>query len=380
MKLIDKTAIQLTEPESILFAIGMGLSNGSEFDTKAWKERGCFKSGDGTHKRHITNLECCAEEVFFEGKGKKRFYTLRNFFLIPKDRQDRRVSNGYKHSDDELILDEYVFNFLLRGNYRQALPHKSWSYRIGFFPMELLKQKSIIDEMKKTLDKLHHKTIQYSTYDQKKFIDIFIETVKARGVDVIDKAFSRLEQAGRIVVENGYIVKTIGNIYSEITLKEYEQLVIEENIILEENGLNRQEYIYKKINKHLRDKNYYDVSKKITSYMKEYHEIQYYYIAKLPIVLDKDKQKSSEVDGMTSYYNRFFALTESRQKSYANSYDNWKVWYLVNMYSLLEIFGVSVPKEKYGEELKRLEKSYVYAFDFKEQIKIDVEDNLPSDF
>lgn len=101
----------MTEQEVIEYTITKGF-DGEEFDTQAWKERGCLRT-DGTYKKLINKLECCFEIVVVEGKGKKKDYILSNPKVKMTPLKDNRKGRLMPRKDENVVLTNYVHTKLL---------------------------------------------------------------------------------------------------------------------------------------------------------------------------------------------------------------------------------------------------------------------------
>src|SRR6185312_10365768 len=281
---------------------------------------------------------------------------------------------SYKHTDEELLLDEYIFNYLLEYPHKKALPYKSWAYRMGFFNTKLLKDKETMSRIENAIDSIHKDTLLYSLADRKEIISIFKMMIKDRGIKVVEKSFERLEKAKRITVHEEYFARTLENEYIKISHKEYLRFTNEENVILEEMNIERNDYIYKKINYNYRDKEFLEATKKINQHMASKYNIRYYFSGKLPIVIDRKKQIDN-VNGRRVFYETLFILTESNQKSYSTENSISKRWYLLNTYTILKEFGIDIPENRYTKELSQLMHYCKNSFSIESVI-----DNLPIDF
>lgn len=360
MKFIEGS-IRLSEEQSILYCVKKGLSTGEEFETQAWVKRGCLKLGDGTHKRLVSNLECCAEEVLVEGKGRKRVYILNGIYDVPLVRLDGRINNGYALTEEESSLDEYIFNKVLENEYIEHMSYSKWAEVLGFFNYNALKSKNNVDTIKKNLNSLHKDTFKYNLESQKEILDTFENVIRDRGNSVVSKAFSRLEDQGRISIEEKYVAKRVNSGYIELSRELYDYIMKEENAILEIFGSDRASYLQKKLGNNLRDENYYMVSNAIKAHLRDTYQIEYYYIARLPIIINK-YMKVCVLNGVSIFYKRLFHLTKRRQLKYTDHNEVVKKWYLANTYTILKSLGITIPEEELHKETINIKRSAKFSF------------------
>lgn len=332
-----------TEEQAIKITIKHGY-DGSEFQTSAWKQRGCLKP-DRTLEGLISKLKTIYESVVVEGRGKKRKYILNG----KKDEVKERKFN-YKGSvatvEDE-VMKEYIFNYLSKhSGFTQS--YKGWAEVLGFPDTSNYS----FDKMVQQIKKLH---LGFPTiYNPKEAVSKFIQTINTRNKDVIEKSFQRLEREGRIKVSEVYNIKTIEGKFEEIDKEEYEKLESFLHEMLKSYDITLYAYTQAVTSIFKSDK-MRNIVNEINQQLAAEFNIKYFFKSFKVDVLEKTiKKEVSKEEFIQAYINRLIKLSKNRQNKddYKNSISFWKRFYLLNTLTLLKFNGFNGTDELISKEKK----------------------------
>ena len=325
MILIEKAAIELL--------MKYGYSDGSEFETSIWKTRGCLKENHDTHKAVLRKLSCIFEEVSYEGKGKKRKYILEG--LRDKPLIDEGGYNGRPATDNDYLMDEYVFNKLVEEN-NYPSTYGKYAKDFGFFNTTGLYS----GEAFNMLNELHKHT--HDLYNSKEILGEFVDTIKKRNSDIIEKAFKRLQGAKRIKVEEIYNFKKINGKFKVVNKETYEHIVNVFKTFLKDNEISLFQF-----NKIRDKKGLSELEKEVmqnAEVILSKYNIEFYFISYQVEIIDSTIRKIvSKEDFNNAYMERLIELTKQRQERYTKKESTyfWQKYYMLNTFALLRYQGVS---------------------------------------
>lgn len=395
---IQKEYFELTEEETIKLTIKFGES-GSEFNTAAWKERGCLKP-DNTFKAFIEKLNRYFEEVTIKGNGKKRRYTLLGLLEKPLPKITKYKGRQMKEKD---ILMPYVLHELKGISNEEKVKGTIKFITQRIFPVIEYrnKKKCFINEcysrMKNTnipVEKI--KEIAFHLWDS---FELTLE-------DTFNTLIDNLEKEGYILVKEVYLAryKIDGKIdydLCSLTPKEVEELKALEKRIIHHYGMSTQAYYrYFKLQNNVPNK-VLSIREKIKNALQEELQIEKYFKS-LDIQIDSSKIQASTIckdDIYEVLLERFANLTLSKvgKKKYINglSYRDkfHKLALLVFMcfmsnsdkYELLlleELIWTNIYLEEFKEYYRKLyfKDSYINFFDEIQQNEPTEYDLLMSDY
>lgn len=278
--------------------------------------------------------------------GKKRRHLVGDLRVDRVKKEDGRENNSRKPTADDFILDEFVFNKLVKLNGGDR-PLRSWVLEIELYNLFNADK----EEMKAIIENLHSEGIAF--FDASNVVKKFFDTISKRNASIVNSAINRLSKANRIESTVNYIFKGFENDYILVSKELYEQVSKEVKEVVEENDYNYKLYISQKLNSQYRNAAYYECQKKIDEYLKEYHEIKYFYkTIEIKIVDKANVQEISREIMMNAYFNRLISLTLQKQKrkDYQDTRFVEKEFYRLNTFVLLDSVGVAVPKDLIEED------------------------------
>jgi hypothetical protein len=350
---------EYTEEEAINVTIDNGYE-GEEFETEAWKTRGCLKS-NGTYKKFISKLNTIYNHVEVEGKGKKRIYILKD----KKDKVSERELNykGKVPSDQDDIMNEYIFNQILKGKNGTNFSQSIWAKELGFINPDKFDIKGMIESIKY----VHHG--MNLKYNSKEIVNKFILELKNRNKNIIDNSFKRLGKEGRIVVTPTYLFKTIENEMVEVTEEQYSEAQSIRNECLE--GLDIKPYFYSQaLNGFHNTKKMKAAIEEVNECLEKQLEIKYFFKSYRVVVVDETIHKEiTEEEFNHAYFQRLVKLIQDRQLK-ANHQESMSIqrrFLLLNSLTLLDYIGIKefeimLKKEKKMKS-EKMEKYYDNQFD-----------------
>ncbi|MFB5088627.1 hypothetical protein PGC35_15705 [Psychrobacillus sp. PGGUH221] len=325
MILIEKAVIELL--------IQYGYSDGSEFETSIWKQRGCLKENHDTHKAVLRKLRCIFEEVSYEGKGKKRKYILEG--LREEPLTDEGGNNGRPPTNHDFLMDEYVMNKLIEEN-KFPCTYNKWAKDFGFFSTIGLYH----NETFNMIQKLHKQTPEL--YNAKEILDEFSDTVKKRNSDIVEKAFKRLQEAKRINVVEVYNFRKLDGKFKIVEKETYEKVVEVFKVFLKENEITMFQYNKIREKKALSEMEK-EIMKNAEITLSKYN-VEFYFISYQVEILDSTiHQVVTKEEFNNAYITRLVELTKQRQERYVRKESNffWQKYYMVNTFALLRFLGVN---------------------------------------
>lgn len=305
--------------------------DGSEFDTKAWKQRGSLKP-DRSLNALISKLETIYNHVEMQGKGKKRQYILRG----KKETVSDRTFN-YKGSiptKEDKLMQEYIFNNLKKFN-GISNSYNGWAKTLRFPEVNINK----FDEYEGLIKDIHYSI--GVPYRAAEVVSRFIQAITIRNKDVIEKSFQRLHKENRINVIEVYNTYTDDNKYEEIDDYLYEDIHTHLKTYLESKGYTF--YMYSQsltsIYKTDRDK---QMIKEVEKYLIDYFGIKYFFKSYKILIVDPDyKKEVNRQDFEQAYFQRLIKLSEERQlkDNYKDTSYLWRKFYFLHTLMLMKEVG-----------------------------------------
>lgn len=327
------TLVKLNEKAVIELLMEYGYSDGSEFETTMWKNDGCIKGGHNTHKAIIRKLECIFEVVSYQGKGRKRIYTLDG--LLNEPLADEGGYGGRPPTEYDLLMDEYVINKLIEEN-KYPSTYNKFAKDFGFYTTTGLYSSRTFD----MLHKLHKQTPEL--YNAKEILDEFADTIKKRNSDIVEKAFKRLREAKRIEVIEVYNFRKLNGKFEIVEKEAYDNVVQVFKVFLKDNEISMFQYNKIREKKALSELEK-EIMKNAEMTLAKYN-VEFYFVSYQVQTLDNTVNHVVTKDEFNhAYMTRLVDLTTQRQEKYVrdNSSYFWKKYYMVNTFALLRLSGVS---------------------------------------
>lgn len=345
-----------TEREAIELLMLYSYSDGSEFETAIWKARGSLKGGHATLIAVIRKLNCLFNNVRVEGTGKRRKYFLSG--LKDQPVKDTGGNNGRPVATESYLMDEYVFNQLLTAkNVGMSRTHKTWVRDLGL-AQKLDYGSKAMYTMLYELHKATRDSFQTSTIRNE-----FIAALEARDIDIVEKAFKRLEKAERIKTSIIYNVKRLDGSYDMVSEEEYKLISDLFNEFLSAHDATLFKFTKLKKKKEPTDKEM-EILKEAKEHL-ALNEIDFFFKSYQVKIIDKTvHQAVTREEYDTAYFDRLITLTEHRQNDYTNKDSDffWQKYYKLNTFAILRFMGITGLDEAIEEELN---KRPVMAFETK---------------
>lgn len=311
--------MELTEREVIELTIKWGF-DGEEFETSKWKDRGCLQL-DRTQKKLIKKLETRFHKVEVTGKGKKRKYILSNPKASPTEISDGRRNNKGISADENLIMDEFIFNRLVSVASDKAvtMTTRKWINLIGLFVIDNNDLMAFGNELKE---------VYGNEIKIKAMMKLTLQKVDNRIFNVFDGAIKRLEKQGKIKCKIEYRAKLIdeivqleqdgfgGNVKSITTLsdKQIEKIQQAEEIKLKEFGFSFDEYMMARTRKQFAKKEVVEILPKMDNFLEDEFFIKRYYKAIKIKILDLSVTGAvSHDEAYRAFIDRFVHLAKKQQ-------------------------------------------------------------------
>jgi hypothetical protein len=333
-----------SEEEAINVTIANGY-DGEEFDTEAWKTRGCLKS-NGTYKKFISKLETIFNHVEVTGKGKKRIYILKD---KRNEVTERKLNyKGKVPTEQDEIMKEYIFNQLIQKRNGSDYTYSLWAKELGFINTDLLDVK----EMIKSIKDLHYGSIKYNSKD---IVSKFISELSNRNKNVIEKSFQRLVNEGRVVLSETYYFKTIED---ELVEVDEEQYIDARQVVTEYlKGEKITYYAYSQsVNSFYKTDKMKQVIKEVDELLNKLLEIKYFFKSYRVVVINPDvKYEVSKDEFHRAYFQRLVKLIQQRQgkDTYMSSISFWKRFLLLNTLYLIDYIGIKDHELLLKKQMKR---------------------------
>ena len=344
MTLIDE--ITVTEREAIELLMEYGYSDGSEFETSIWKARDCLKENHDTQKAVLRKLNCVFEQVSYDGKGKKRKYYLHG--LRKEMLEDLGGNIGRRPTDNDFLMDEYIFNALVDMKNKTANTYGKWARELEILDKYNFYANNILE----MLLELHKETpVNFNTSEIR---DEFINTITKRNSDIIEKAFQRLRKAKRVEVKTYYNFKKIDGSYKLVSQNEYEKVSNEFTSFLAKEDID-----YFRFNKIRNKKRPSERETEILESAKTelaHFDIEFYFKSFDVEILDKTiRQDVSKDEFEKAYFDRLIDLTEHRQQGYSKKTREyfWQKYYNLNTLAILRHIGIKELDKDIEEELNK---------------------------
>lgn len=362
----------ITEVQGVETLKRYGLSNGKELETKYYIKNNCINTGAAlnTYLEKLEQIYTYARLVINPKtnrpySGTNRLIELGELRNAVEERKDGRINNGRQPTEDELILDQYIFNQLLELRELKPLPYRAWATKVSLFDVSKLSDKEFLAHLENTINLLHTNTLGYSKDDSIKIVKNFRNMLYKRNEDVIRRGLPRLEALGKIKTINSYHARTTKGEYKVISEGLFKQIKNEEEAILNKHDIDKRDYVLMKMQNKNRDNKYYEINTIVTNHLKTAHEILYYFEGKSIRLLDKVPYDDiGKYDMKTVYKKILLVLTIAREnrEGYQNTGDISKEWYTLNTFTLLKEMGIDIPEGLYNKYRMKLDKdreSYV---------------------
>lgn len=393
MKLIND--LQLTEREFIELTIEWGYK-GEEFECKAWQERGCLKSNDGTHKKLISKGKTHFEIVTIKGTGSKRIYTLSGLKETPSERINGNSTNGKKETEDDVIIREYFFNQLSK---RISHKEEGWAETINLWGSNWINQLEVSEsEWEAYRNKLIEVFSEQSEITDEiinKLIANIEDNLKKNYRSLAVKSIERLEREERIETELefyqayakgsfvGSMIKQMAEDNGEKTVEyhnkldedKHSQIVAGLNELLEPYNMNYQRFKVVSAFPQFAIPEERKAIKMANQWLFDEHSIDYIYSRIRIYVKDPTVRKHiSKEEVKTAFINRIIKNTNARmkRKDYKSTHKFQASFYRLSMFMLLDLKKVEGLKEAIKNEKLMINENidacqYEYALKYGEQ-------------
>lgn len=341
---------------------------GEEYETQAWKERGCLRT-DGTYKKLINKLECFFESVVAEGKGKKKVYILSNPKVEMTQLKDKRKGRLMPRKDENVVLTNYVHTRLFTLQ-REGKLNRTTYKKLGELLFYGERNKSVLKgSVRFTFnDFLQDKKIP-SVWS---YTDWYFDT---RARKEIALALEQLQKQNKISVEKFWVGNynleeadesntTYYKKLSTEVIKQVEQAISE---IVEANDYTYDEY-KKQLYLPYHSKKLLETQEEVQRYLKLNFGLNYVYEA---ISIKLIEAKPSEVvqyrEAQTTFLNKTLGLVKAKKDSpkYINSKRKSEKFYYLCVLLYAKALGIAVndnelevEKSKISASLKEIVKSY----------------------
>ncbi|MGI2326426.1 hypothetical protein [Planococcus sp. YIM B11945] len=331
MTLIEKEFY--TEREAIELLMLYSYSDGSEFETAVWKERGALKKNSSTHKAVLRKLNCLFDNVSCEGKESVRKYFLTG--LKDQPIKDMGGNIGRRATSKDFLMDEYIFNKLVELKDNSANAYGAWIRELKILESHNFYSKKIVN----MIGKLHEETP--GLFNASEIRDEFIHTITKRNLDIVENAFQRLEKDKRIELKVFYNFKKIDGSNKLVSKQEYDEVSEEFTSFLkkEETSYHRFNKIRNKKRPSEREIEILESAKKQLAHF----DIEYYYKSyQVKIVDETIRQDMNKEEFEKVYFDRLLELTEYRQEKYLGKQTEyfWQKYYKLNTLAILRHIGV----------------------------------------
>ncbi len=334
MESINQTTF--TEEEAINITIQNGY-DGSELNTKVWEQRGCLKP-NRTLESLIKKLQTIYEHVEVTGTGKKRKYILQS-----KKESITQVEHNYKGtlpSDEDLIMQEYIYNFLV-SNGGNNMTYKSWATYLGFINVNEFNPEELIAAIKD-----YHYGFP-TIYNPKEVVSIFLQTLHLRNKDVIERSFKRLFKNNRITFVEKFNFHLIEDEYIEVEKELYYRIFAELKMFIEAKGYSY--YIYTQaVSSMYKTDNIKTLLEDVKEFLNDTYGIEKIFksFQVNPIIYQKDTS-ITKVDFQEAYFKRLIHLSSERQQKseYKDSLNFRKRFFYINTLILLKHIGIDVTEK-----------------------------------
>lgn len=395
MKLIND--LELTEKEFIELTIKWGFA-GEEFDTKAWRERGCLKSNDGTHKKLFKKGKTRYDNVLLKGTGSNRIYTLSGLKETPTEKEDGRTDNGRNLTKDENeIIREYFFNQLSR---RISHRENGWAETLNLWGMdwinELKVSESEWESYRKNLQDAFSAQVKITDEIIKKMILDIEENLKKNYRSLAEKSIEKLEKENRIETElefyqvfaKGSYIPSMMQPILEADGKEFDyhqrlegdkhlSIVEELSEFLEPFGMAYNRYKIVSAFPQYVVNGERETLKAANKWLKDEYSIDYMYSRIRIYVIDATmKMEISKDQVKEAFINRIIKNTNARmnRKDYKNTHKFQASFYRLSMFTLLHMKSVKGLKETIANEKLMIKEKfesclYEYAIKYGESME-----------
>ncbi|MBY0157209.1 hypothetical protein H0178_15560 [Cytobacillus firmus] len=334
-----------TEEEAINITIEHGY-DGSEFKTEVWNSRGCL-SPNRTFDALISKLETIYNYVEVKGRGKKREYIL-------KDKKDAMTERQYNYkgtvpTEEEELMKEYIFNFLVKTGVKSARPYKEWVRDLGLFNFTFSK-KDLIKELKN----LHTGIL----FNPSEIVSEFSNAIISYNKSIVENSFRRLENEGRIKRSVNYLFKNIDGNYEEVNEERYEEAVTFKKELVECFEITYNQYIQAYFSTGHRNNKMQSIINEVDEQMERAFGIDYMFQAiGVSIINGEVNKEVSKEEFEQAYFQKFIKLATNRQnrKDYQETKSFWRRTYLMNTLKILSLIQKGILEVQGLEELLRKE-------------------------
>lgn len=305
--ILHKNYYKINETEAIILTITLG-EDGSEFEKKCWKERGCLRGN--YFNSFEKKLKCYFDKVIVEGKGKKRVYTLLGLLPEPIAKIDNRKGRVLKEMPQLMPfvlkkLDEIAGEEVLETTLNQLCK------KVDFIPYANNLKRDFYIEIYSLL-----KDTSIPTDKIKSIAQLLWETFESNLTTTLKNTLEALKSEGYILIQEVYKARDVNDEdFYTMTDKQVEKLIRLEQSIVKANKLYYGKY-----------KSYYALPKVpdkiirlrkvVSSEVKKQLNIEKYYKALQIMIIDSDLAKDSLSDGEISKIclNRFSRLVTDKVK------------------------------------------------------------------
>lgn len=350
---LQKNYYDICEEEAIKLSITLGES-GSEFQTSAWKNRGCLKP-DNTLEAFIKKLRRHFESVEPNGKdGKKRRYTLFGLKSEPSPKLDYRKGRKMPISAEDKIIMQYVYNGLTRLD----------NVKLNSLTINrLLKKIPIVLGNEKRLQQGVYNCFNPYLTDNKKIYNIFSYTnhyIDHRLIQDMKLAIKNLKAQGLLTLVKKYIAKCVNEgkredcFYErELNEQEVNEIKAFERVVVESRGFDYSKYresfhYYKKLDE-IRS-----LEAELKNEFIRKFNIEYYYEA-FDIVMLEEKIQFDEIsynEAKKAFLQKSYNLItkKSEKESYQNGRSMEKKFHYLCMLIYLKIEGFTTVYSELEQE------------------------------
>lgn len=342
----------MNDLEAVEYCIDMGIE-----EAKGLLET--YKSADRfTNMKSVQALQKLLATIHFDVElainpktnkpfgGQKRKHLVGELRVDRVKKEDGREGNSRKPTADDFILDEYVFNKLVKLNGGDR-PLKNWVQEVELYNLYNVDKEA----MKLLIENVHSEGIAF--FNAANVVNKFSDTINKRNMSIVQSAINRLSKDNKIQSTIHFVFKGLDNDYSYVSEELYNEVKSEVKEIVEEFGLNYNSYVSQKINSQYRNAEYFECQKIVDKHLADNHEIQYFYKTIEIKILDKSLVREvTRSEMLEAYFNRLISLTLQKQKrkDYQDTRFVEKEFYRLNTFVLLDFIGVEVSQDVISED------------------------------
>lgn len=346
--------MQVNEERAIEITMEHGYK-GNEFNTKAWKERGCLKP-DETQEALIEKLETIYNYVQTEKTGKKRIYILTD----KKGAVTKRKMNykGRQETVDETTMRKYLFNMLVKHNDNIERSIKGWTIYLKMPDGSQKTQEHLEETIKKTVRGFKEKNPNF-VYNSKDIVSNFYREISNRSHDVFSNTLGKLVKLDKIKLHESFNIEVIGDGVQEVNSEEYQEIMNQLTGFLDSKGYTYYQY-FQAVNSRYKTRHGKRLVEMTKDYLRENHYIvKLFKRYRIEILNNEEYEPISNREFHAAYFNRLVYLANKTQnkKEYSESPYFRKRFFLYNTLILLKEIGCSMDiliKREERDRMKRL--------------------------